>query len=1310
MDARIARLGSILIVATCAALAQVEALVAQGEPSGAPTAPIGDSRQPVAKLTLKGFVLAPDGSPAEGAVVVSSAGGKAITDAAGAYQLDVEVPLEASSLEVTAVGCAGGSLVASASVALSAAIHRTSVDPLQLARGGSCSPAWLPTFGGEPGTNGTIAALTVYDDGGGPALYAGGNFTTAGGASANRIAKWNGSSWSALGSGMSGAGFSTVQALAVYDDGGGPALYAGGSFDSAGGVTANRIAKWDGTDWSPLGSGLNGPVHVLAVHDDGGGPALYAGGGFTTAGGVAANRIAKWDGTSWTPLGSGLNDGVLALAVYEGGGPALYVGGVFTNAGGVAANRIAKWDGSNWAPVGSGVDDVDGDFDEIEVDALAVFDGGTGPALYAGGSFSTAGGVATGSIARWDGSSWSALGGGFGGSYVRDLAVYDEGGGPALYVGGQWDHPGSRNIARWDGSSWSGLPIDMDYEDDFVLSMAAYDDGSGPALFVGGDFPATDQATKFIGRWDGKSWAPLSSGMDGQVRALAVYDDGDGPALYAGGLFTTSGGLPASRIARWDGSSWAAVGGGLNGGGLNGDVEVLVVHDDGSGPALYAGGRFTAAGGVPAKHVARWDGSSWSALGSGLNGGVDALAVYDDGGGPALYAGGEFTSAGGVLARRIAKWDGSSWAPLASGMDGQVHALAVHDFGGGPALYAGGAFSRAGRVPASHVAKWDGASWSPLGSGVNGDVLALAVYQTSYAGDPPTLFAGGSFTAAGSVAAMRIARWNGSSWARAGIGMDGDVEVLAVHQSSYGLALMAGGSFTTADGRAANRIATWNGWSWYGTAEMNGGVAALAEYDDGGGPALYVGGEFTSADGVPANHIAKLAGSGWSPLRSKGMNSRVAALAVYDDGGGPALYAGGDFTSVAGVTANRIAKWDGSRWSALGSGLSSSIHALAVYDDGGGPALYAAGSFLHAGGVRVNGIARWDGSSWSALRSGVSGYVHALAVYDGGGGPALYAAGVFARAGGMPVNHIARWDGSNWSSVGGGFGGGWGEGVSALAVYDDGAGPALYAGGTFSTAGGVPAKDIARWNGSGWAPLGSGMGGTYAYVMSFAVHDDGGGPALYAGGQFASAGGVAANHVAKWDGASWSPLGGGVGEGNSYLFALAVFDDGSGPALYAGGSFTSVGGVVAKHIARWNGTSWSELGSGVDGRVFALAVYDDGGGPALFAGGEFSSALDSGDSYLAKWGYPPDLEPPTLACPSSVLVLDGLGSAPGEIVTFSVPTSDCRDPSPSVVCVPPSGSFFPRGTTLVTCTATDASGNQSTCEFPVTVAPKARQR
>ena len=109
-----------------------------------------------------------------------------------------------------------------------------------------------------------------------------------------------GETWSPLGSGMD----KEVYALAFDSSGN---LYAGGSFTTAGGVPANRIAKWDGTSWSSLGSGVNAEVYALAVDNSGN---LYAGGDFATAGGAGASHIAKWNGTSWSALGSGVNDGM----------------------------------------------------------------------------------------------------------------------------------------------------------------------------------------------------------------------------------------------------------------------------------------------------------------------------------------------------------------------------------------------------------------------------------------------------------------------------------------------------------------------------------------------------------------------------------------------------------------------------------------------------------------------------------------------------------------------------------------------------------------------------------------------------------------------------------------------------------------------------------------------------------------------------------------------------------------------------------------------------------------------------------------
>jgi len=690
--------------------------------------------------------------------------------------------------------------------------------------------------------------------------------------------------------------------------------------------------------------------------------------------------------------------------------------------------------------------------------------------------------------------------------------------------------------------------------------------------------------------------------LDGWAYASAVYDDGTGPALYVGGWFTNAGGVLVNNIAKWDGSSWSGLTG-PSGTGVGALVRSVAVYDDGSGPALYAGGSFASAGGVTVNHIARWDGSAWTGLSgpsdTGTNGGVYALAVYDDGSGPALFAGGAFWAAGGLGGvYRIARWDGSAWSkltgPSGTGADDFVSTLAVYDDGSGPALYVGGYFTSAGGRTVNRVAKWDGSAWfrleSPSGVGTSDWVCTLAVYDD---GSGSALYVGGYFATAGGVTVNHIARWNGSTWSAIG------------------------------------------GPSGTGT---NRAVLTLAVYDDGSGPALYAGGDFATAGGVIANHVARWDGSAWSGLSEPsgvGASDEVYALAVYDDGSGPALYAGGALGAAGGAIVDGVGKWDGHVWSGLGGpsavGVNGEVYALAVYDDGSGPALYAGGSFTTAGGSTVNHIARWDGTTWSGLGGpsavGVDDDVYSLAAYDDGGGPVLYAGGWFETAGGLTVNGIARWDGTTWSRLIGPAGVGVDDAVDTLAVYDDGSGPALYVGGWFDTAGGVTVNHIARWNGSAWSGLSNPSGpdpGTSGRVLTLAVYDDGSGPALYVGGWFTSAGGVIVNRIARWDGNVWSGLDGPSATGvDDDVYDLAAHDDGNGPALYAGGAFTSAGGVTVNRVARWNGSAWTGLSGpsamGVDGAVDALAQYDDGSGPTLYAGGDFISAGGLLSSNIAAW-------------------------------------------------------------------------------------------
>lgn len=695
--------------------------------------------------------------------------------------------------------------------------------------------------------------------------------------------------------------------------------------------------------------------------------------------------------------------------------------------------------------------------------------------------------------------------------------------------------------------------------------------------------------------WDDRFAEPgLRSSITGVASVFAVAVSGSD--VYIGGQFETAGGIPANNIAKWDGANWSTLGS-----GAEGAVFALAV----SGGDLYAGGLFTVAGGITANRIARWNGTSWSSLGTGVSGSlaqVRALAVS----GTDVYVGGTFVNAGGVSVNHIAKWDGISWSALGTGVAGfspSVNALLVN----GSNLHVGGKFSTAGGVTVNNIAIWNGSSWSALGNGVNGpdaQIHALGVTGTD-------LYVGGRFNSASGVSVHGIARWNGSNWSDVGGGVTGGVlgEVRALAVS--GTSIYAGGDFQNAGVTIVNHIAKWDGSSW---SALNGGVSnvSITRVDAVaiGGGNVFAGGSFVNADGLVANSIASWDGTEWSVLGlglsfNASSSPVVNAIAV----SGNNVYVGGVFTSAGGVPAKNIAKWDGANWSALGSGVSGpnntqgEIRAIAV----SGANVYVGGQFATAGGVTGNSIAKWDGVSWSALGSGITDggsvqFVGAIGI----SGSDVYVGGFFSTAGGVAVNNMARWNGAGWSDVGGGLTGGT-PSVFAIAV----SGGDVYVGGTFNTAGAVSANNIAKWNGSSWTALGSGLSRVNAIAVS--------GSDVYAGGDQTFIG-PTLHIVAKWNGSTWSALDGGVGGAISgivpTLRGIAV----SGSDVYVGGRFTTAGGLPASHVAKWDGASWSPLGSGLSGGTnFGMVHAVAADGNDVYVGGHFIRAGDKPSSRFAFW-------------------------------------------------------------------------------------------
>lgn len=651
-----------------------------------------------------------------------------------------------------------------------------------------------PAIGGE-----FVSALTVGSDGD---VYAAGSFRVAGGVAAREVARWDGTNWHALGSGLESV-LSGYPADVAAGPGG--RLYAVGLFErAAGGGAAHYAAVWDGTSWTTFGAPLEGEMEAVAVGPDG---VVYAavnryipGSGWSQAG-----RVVRWDGTSWIPVGGeftaepGVTVLVYDLLVTPDG--ALYASGDF---------GVRRWAGTAWSPVGNGAGGRA---------ATLVPDGRGG--LYAGGDL-VLGGATLAGVARWDGTVWTPLGSGPGRiERVFDLAADASG---SVYASGWALASGSGTdfgqVARWDGTSWHPMPPGINREtvelgDAAVLALAIGPDGT---LHIGGQFDrAGGRASPSLARWRNGVWLPGAGGINGLVRGL-THDASGRPVI--GGAFGTAGGhivryvaargpdgwrpmsstieypvvdlerdrdgdliACAYRMARWNGTVWSDA-------GLQPRYATCLALTTDRDRNVYAVGEW--ADGTPGgpTSVQRWDGTSWTSLGTprpfakptsvavdssgtvyvggmfgvarrsggawtnigGVTGGapypyVFALTVGSDG---VLYAGGRFQTIGGVAARSFARWDGVAWHPADGGVDGDVLALMIDGTRG---IYVGGKFEAAGSYPAAHVALWDGAEWHSLGAGTDGAVYALE------RDGPDGLYVAGEFGEAGGTPSPYVARW-----------------------------------------------------------------------------------------------------------------------------------------------------------------------------------------------------------------------------------------------------------------------------------------------------------------------------------------------------------------------------------------------------------------------------------------------------------------------------------------------------------------------------------------------------------------------
>jgi hypothetical protein len=625
---------------------------------------------------------------------------------------------------------------------------------------------------------------------------------------------------------------------------------------TAGGILFNSCyVKWDGNIWSEWSGAqsVNGGSLDRIWTDKAGG--LY--GAWAWYDTSSRFALAQWDGNAWH-FYDGRFNGPLKEMVRTRSGD-IYVCGNFDYVGDISANHVAKWNNGQWHSLGNGIGGW-------EVNAMTSDDSGH---IYAAGMFATAGNVMANNIVKWNGAAWAPLGNCFNDA-VYDLA-FDKNG--ILYAGGRFDSIGDvpvNNIATWDGTSWSALKNGVRSHDgrSFVDCLVSDDSGN---LYIGGTFDTVvSVVTSGITKWDGNKWDSLGAGIDGHVKNISFDNKGN---CFALGFFATAGGKPADYIAQWNGVAWSPVGQ-KDGNGLNGHITHMAADNAGN---LYSIGDFTTAGVRPVKHVARWDGSAWTAVGGGLDILPNALAVDSTGtfyvtgvtqsGDSAIlmqwdgtswkscgagqlnglifslvidrtgiiYTGGSFTSVDSIGAHNVAKWDGKSWSALGSGIQGQVTVLTIDSKG---VLYAGVSADTNGKLSSNYIAKWDGSKWSNLGKGFNGWLLALA------ADNKGNLYAGGTFNYVDSITAHHIAKWNGSEWSALGSGCFNDVQTILFDES---------GKLYEAGCCGDHEIRKWDGKTWSSLASgPDGDVNDLVIRKN----MLYVGGSFSHAGGKASVNFA----------------------------------------------------------------------------------------------------------------------------------------------------------------------------------------------------------------------------------------------------------------------------------------------------------------------------------------------------------------------------------------------------------------------------------------------------------------------
>ena len=545
----------------------------------------------------------------------------------------------------------------------------------------------------------------------------------------------------------------------------------------------------------------------------------------------------------------------------------------------------------------------------------------------------------------------------------------------------------------------------------------------------------------------------------------------------------------------------------------------------------------------------------------------------------------------------------TSWAPLGSG--------------GTNWLIVAGSNLRVGvNVGPANVLRFDGSSWQTVTNVSGFSNLVNTVGSWTVSGSSTALMVGGSFD--------HLSLTPAAGGASVAVHNVGYVTYSSAGRGTYTLHDM-GGSFLDTNTRV-NALQPWQGGMVVGTSQQGGSFLYTNPSNGAGsfsainGPALVNSMTVWDPDGIgpmPLELVINGSSAFGFGLYSNGFQIGGANFATF---GYNSLTPSGVWDAVgSGGTQPQWLFWGSHRINVGAQWIDTPNIGLDVlYNAPGGPgALFTVasvsnltttnpngtffgGDFDYAGlnPYLVNNVAVFSNGGWGPVGAGLNSRVTTFGTIHSNFGPgstSLYAGGLFTASGSTSVNHIARLSGGPlttyaWNALGSGLNG---PPYSMIQFDPDGAGSlpvCLAVGGSFTTAGGATANNIAFWNptASTWSTIASGFNGQNNALVSW--DPEGSVPLdarLVAGGQFTTASGIAISKLAWWDGVLWQPFEGGTP--NGHITSLFVWNDPANPTqprLVIGGTFTQAGGTPANNVAVWRPSGWiTAMGTGVTNSV-----------------------------------------------------------------------------------------------------------------------------